>query len=116
MEDGRIPKDILYGELASGKRPRGRYDTKMSANAISRPWTSIQRVGRKLRPTATAGDNRDFKIPGRLTSRTVILGAEDWTETDVLGGKLSTVRSGLLERRTATNLKFLALFVNHGIF
>ena len=24
MEDGRIPKDLLYGELASGKRPRGR--------------------------------------------------------------------------------------------
>ena len=61
-------------------------------------------------------NNRDFKIPGRLTSRTVILGAEDWFETDVLGGKLSTLRSGLCERRTAANLKFLALFVNHGIF
>ena len=24
MEDGRIPKDILYGELASGRRPKGR--------------------------------------------------------------------------------------------
>ena len=24
MEDGRIPKDILYGELASGTRPTGR--------------------------------------------------------------------------------------------
>ncbi|KAL7865388.1 hypothetical protein SRHO_G00106350 [Serrasalmus rhombeus] len=24
MEDGRIPKDIFYGELASGKRPQGR--------------------------------------------------------------------------------------------
>ena len=51
-----------------------------------------------------------------MTSRTVILGAEDWAETDVLGGKLSTLRSGLFERRTAANLKFLALFVNDGIF
>ena len=24
MEDGRIPKDILYGELASGRRSKGR--------------------------------------------------------------------------------------------
>ena len=23
MEDGRIPKDLLYGELAAGKRARG---------------------------------------------------------------------------------------------
>ena len=24
MEDGRIPKDMLYGELATGSRPTGR--------------------------------------------------------------------------------------------
>ena len=24
MDDGRIPKDLLYGELSSGSRPRGR--------------------------------------------------------------------------------------------
>ncbi|XP_069159445.1 uncharacterized protein [Procambarus clarkii] len=24
MDDGRIPKDLLYGELASGRRPTGR--------------------------------------------------------------------------------------------
>ena len=60
--------------------------------------------------------NRDFQIPGRLTLRTVILRAEDWTETVVFGGKLSTLRSGLLEQRTAANVKFLALFLNHGIF
>ena len=55
-------------------------------------------------------------MPGRLTSRTVILGAEDWAETYVLGGKVSTLGSGLFEWRTAANLKFLGLFVNHGIF
>ena len=43
-----------------------------------------------------------------------ILGEEDWAETNVLGGKLSMLRSGLFEWRTAANLKFLALFVNHG--
>lgn len=61
-------------------------------------------------------DNRDFKIPGWLTSRTVMLGAEDRVKTDGLGIKLSTFRSGLFERRTAGNLKFLALLVNNGIF
>ena len=73
-------------------------------------------VLRNLFALLVSVDVRDFKIPGRLTSRKVILGAEDWAETDVLGGRLSTLRSGLFERRTAANLKFLALFVNHGIF
>ena len=39
-----------------------------------------------------------------------------FAETDVLGGRLSMLRSGLFEWRTAANLKFLALLVNHGIF
>ncbi len=29
---------------------------------------------------------RDFKIPGRLTSRTVEFREEDWADVDVLGG------------------------------
>ena len=73
-------------------------------------------VLRNLFALLVSVDVRDFKIPRRLTSRKVILGVEDWAETDVLGGRLSTLRSGLFERRTAANLKFLALFVNYGIF
>ena len=35
MEDGRISKDILYGELALGEQPAGlTYDIKMSAEEI----------------------------------------------------------------------------------
>ena len=63
-----------------------------------RDQPSVRRLEKGAFPTidvAVRQENRDFKIPGRLTSRTIILGAEDWAETDV---------------------KFLALFVNHGIF
>ena len=37
--------------------------------------------------------NREFKIPGRLTSRTLTLSARDWVDDDYLGGKLFTLRS-----------------------
>ena len=36
---------------------------------------------------------REFKIPGRLTSRTLTLSARDWVDDDYLGGKLFTLRS-----------------------
>ena len=85
--------------------------TKLSSILIGLNWSGDAIV---LIRGETLGTLR--LIPGRLTSRTVILRAEDWAETVVLGGKLSTLRSGFLERRTAANLKFLALFLNHGIF
>ena len=37
--------------------------------------------------------SREFKIPGRLTSRTLTLSARDWVDDDYLGGKLFTLRS-----------------------
>ena len=50
-----------------------------------------------------------------MTSRTVILGAEDWAEIDILGWKLSMIRSGLIKRLKAASLKFLALFISNGM-
>ena len=37
--------------------------------------------------------SREFKIPGRLTSRTLTSSARDWVDDDYLGGKLFTLRS-----------------------
>ena len=50
MEEGRIPKDILYGELASGRRPRGRPQLRYkdvckrdmkALNIIAEKWEDI---------------------------------------------------------------------------
>ena len=40
MDDGRIPKDLLYGELAQGNAPLAgpNYALKMSARGTWRPW------------------------------------------------------------------------------
>ena len=54
MEDGRIPKDNLYGELASGRRTKGcpRLRYRMSARETWRHLTSTLIPGKTLRPTA----------------------------------------------------------------
>ena len=49
MEDGRLPKDVLYGELASGSRPVGRpmlrYKNVCKAAADLSNWRHIVRTG-----------------------------------------------------------------------
>ena len=37
MKDGRIPKNLLYGELATGKRPTGRSPTTLQGRMQARP-------------------------------------------------------------------------------
>ena len=46
-----------------------------------------------LNTQSTVGFTREFKIPGRLTSRTLKLSARDGVDDDYLGGKLFTLRS-----------------------
>jgi hypothetical protein len=57
MEDGRIPKDILYGELASGTRSLvdPPCATRMSATEICSHSTSTQQTLKQHLSTALAG-------------------------------------------------------------
>ena len=67
MDPGRIPKDLLYGELAEGSRPVGRprlrykdickRDMKLSGIDVSK-WESYADDSTKWRTTVREGVNR----------------------------------------------------------
>ena len=67
MDPGRIPKDLLYGELAEGSRPVGRprlrykdickRDMKLSGIDVGK-WESYADDSNKWRTTVREGVNR----------------------------------------------------------
>ena len=40
MDDGRIPKDIMFGELKEGKRKRGRPKLRYK-DVVKEPWEGL---------------------------------------------------------------------------
>ena len=55
MENGRISKDLLHGELATGRRQVGRPELRTFASTIWSLQASTQATGRHLLLIATAG-------------------------------------------------------------
>ena len=60
MEDGRISKDLLYGELAKRKRPTGRPPTTLQGHMQARPQSTWHkhRVWKWLTQTEMPGDTQ----------------------------------------------------------
>ena len=56
MQDGRIPKDILYGELCVGTRPVGRPSLRYKDVCKQKMLKSTQNIGRVELPTGMRGD------------------------------------------------------------
>ena len=73
MEDGCIPKDLLYGELATGARCRGHpdYVTRMYVSVTWKHATLTVSHGKPLQMTEPCGSNKCYKDwkEGRLPSK-----------------------------------------------
>ena len=76
----------------------GRRLMSLSRMVVDSKWYWYHHSGRKMQPHRCQNCNRpakirEFKIPGRLTSKTLTLSTRDWVDDDYLGGKLFTLRS-----------------------
>ena len=61
MKDGRIPKDFLYGELATGKRPTGRPQLRFKdvcKRDLQALGINTQTLGKLVPQTEMPGDTQ----------------------------------------------------------
>ena len=77
MEDGRIPKDLLYGELATGKRPTGR--PQLSFNDVCK--RDLQALGINTDSWEVTATDRD------AWRHTVKVGLSQYEETQRLNAE-----------------------------